>query len=72
MSKRRQKGNKESIEALGVDELIGIIKGVAIAPSIAIVLRTALPAAASALLGPGPWSPRASLVFSMPSLPKSR
>jgi hypothetical protein len=53
------------------DELIGIIKGVAIATSPLLAgLKNASRAVACAPLSPHPWSLRAPLVFSVPSLPK--
>ena len=55
------------------DDLIGIIKEVAVTPSFLFVgLRTALWAVACAPLSPHPWSPRASLVLSISSLLESR
>jgi hypothetical protein len=68
MGKRRRAEDKGKEED---DELKGKIIGAAIAKSSLFDgLKTSSRAAACAPLSPLPWSPRASLVFSVPSLPK--
>ena len=56
---------RRATQTSGVDKPTGIIKRVAITPPAVVVLGVALPAVACAPLGPHPWSPRVSLVFSI-------
>jgi hypothetical protein len=69
MGKRRREEDKGKEES---DDLKGKIKGGALSKSPLLAgLKTASRAVACAPLSPHLWSPRASLVFSVSSLPNS-